>query len=729
MIGPGSGPRNDDRIPVMNSQLAVRVALIGTLALVLFAVIFLRLWFLQVLTGSQYVAQAKGNITRKVSVAAPRGRILASDGTTALVGSVNVPAILIEPQELPAPIGVVTPQVLINQPAKNQAVYTRIERALGMSTKPDSCPFTLTYDDKVGNLVTNKFTPEIGEVQCIIAQHAADIVNGTITIATNVNTAEQAYISERQLQFTGVEVSQVSVSQYPQGELAAQLLGTVGANNVDGTKQRLFKNVKPYDQVGNNGLEYQYNKYLQGTDGYARIEVNAQGAYQGAKTPVAPKPGDNLQTSIHLDLQRVGQQALQHSIDLAGSDQGGAFVAIDPQNGQIYAMGSAPSYNPAVLQSPDLTQAKYRRLFLDNPGDPLFNRATQAEALDGSTFKVITGTAALESGVWTPDRIYSDPGQIEISGEPFHNAPGDGSAGNINMAEALEVSDDDFFYTMGALMNPLPSQLQGTALQEWARKFGVNQRPDIDIPYADAGTVPSPALINAQVKAERECATATGAFAYTNGTATSAKKLQGYHRSPKHPNGCGIADPSTLGWTIGDNVQAAIGQGDVQISPLQLAMVYSTIENGGTLVSPHIGEDIQTPSGSVIQKIDPAPERKLNISSSTLSTIREGLMLAANGPTGTSTDVMGNFPLTVYGKTGTADYDPTTGPDAGQDQPSAWYSCYVPSTETKKPIEVVVWVQDGGYGDASAAPVARQILSQWFTGNPGAYVHGTSLSK
>ena len=149
-----------------------------------------------------------------------------------------------------------------------------------------------------------------------------------------------------------------------------------------------------------------------------------------------------------------------------------------------------------------------------------------------------------------------------MSGQHFTNAPGDGAQGPIDMAEALEVSDDDFFYTMGEIMNPDPTtQVQGSALQTWARKFGVNQRPDIDIPYADAGTVPSPALVNTEIKAEKQCVSATGAFAYTNGTATSARKLPGYHRSPKHPDGCGIADPSTLGWTVGDNMQAAIGQG------------------------------------------------------------------------------------------------------------------------------------------------------------------------
>jgi penicillin-binding protein 2 len=729
MITPGGGPpRSDDRIPVMNSQLAVRVAIIGTVALVMFAVIFLRLWFLQVLTGRQYVAKAASNITRKVSVAAPRGSILASDGTTALVDSVKVPAILIEPQSLPKQIQ--ASYTGVNDPPADQVVYTRLERILGMSTRASPCKYVLTVDNPEGKLVPDMtFDQPLSEVACIVAQHAADIVDGAITIATNVPTAEQAAISERQLQLAGVEVSQVSVSQYPQGELAAQVLGTVGSNSVDGTNTRIFKSVPLYDQVGNNGLEYTYNKYLQGTDGYQRVEVNAEGVYQGQAKPVAPKAGDNLQTSIHLDLQRVGQQSLQHSIDLAGSNAGGAFVAMDPQNGQVYAMGSLPSYDPAVLQSPDLTQKKYDQLFADNPGDPLFNRATQAVGLDGSTFKVITGTAALESGAWTPTETYDDPGEITVSGQHFMNAPGDGGQGVINMAQALEVSDDDFFYTMGRLMNPSPSQRQGTALQTWARKFGINQAPDIDLPGAAAGTVPSPGLVDDQIKAEQECATATGAYAYTNGTATSAKHLPGYHRSPKHPDGCGIADPQTLGWTVGDNMLAAIGQGDVQVSPLQLALVYAAIENGGTLVSPHLGEDIQTPAGSVITKIDPAPERHLDISASTLSTIREGLMLAANGPTGTSTDVMGSFPLTVYGKTGTADYIPTTGPDAGTDQASAWYACYVPRSETTKPIEVVVWVQNGGYGDASAAPVARQILSEWFTGNPGAYVHGTSLSK
>ncbi len=715
----------------MNSQLALRVAVIGSVALLMFAVIFLRLWFLQVLTGNQYVAQARGNITRKVPVPAGRGSILASDGKTVLVDSVKQPAILIEPQELPKALQA-TPTGLIHQPAADNVIYTRVERALGMSTKATSCKFTITYENTAGKLVPGTYTPKLSEVPCIIAQHNVDITDGSVTIATAVPVAEQAYISERQAQFPGVAVSQAAISEYPQGELAAQLLGTVGANSNSSTGGLLFKDVPAYDNVGNSGLEQQYNKYLQGKDGYQRVEVNAQGVYQKTDPAVAGTSGYDLKTSIDVPLEKVGDAALAESLQISDSPYGGAFVAMDPQNGQVYAMGSLPSYDPQVFDKP-LTQQQYESKFGNSVTAPLLNRATQGVGLPGSTFKVITGSAALQSGVWSPDETYDDTGSVVVSGQSFHNAPGDGALGDIDMETAYEASDDDFFYNLGYLMNPAdPSKTpQGTALQEWARKYGINQRPDIDLPSASKGTIPDPALVNQEIKAERECDTATGEYAYTNGQgAISSKQRKGFHRSPTHPaGGCGIADADTVGWTIGDNMQAAIGQDGVSATPLQMAMVYSAIENGGTLVSPHIGEDIQTATGQVVAKINPGPERKLDLSASTLATIRSGLELAANGPRGTSTDVMGDFGKTVYGKTGTADYQPTTGPEAGTDTAYAWYDCYVPASETSKPIEVTVWVEAGGYGDQTAAPVARELLSKWFYGTSGGYHHGTSTTQ
>jgi penicillin-binding protein 2 len=169
---------------------------------------------------------------------------------------------------------------------------------------------------------------------------------------------------------------------------------------------------------------------------------------------------------------------------------------------------------------------------------------------------------------------------------------------------------------------------------------------------------------------------------------------------------------------VGDNENLAVGQGDVQVTPLQLAVAYSAIANGGWVVRPHLGFDIEQPDGTLIQRIDPAAKRHLNINPLYLETIRQGLREAASQPGGTSFPVMGNFPEQVYGKTGTAQY-------TGQADYS-WYVCFVPPTATSKPILVVVTVPRAGFGAQAAAPVARQILSQWFFGKPGTFLGGNS---
>jgi penicillin-binding protein 2 len=242
-------------------------------------------------------------------------------------------------------------------------------------------------------------------------------------------------------------------------------------------------------------------------------------------------------------------------------------------------------------------------------------------------------------------------------------------------------------------------------LQEWARKYGIGQSTGIDLPDATRGALPTPNYLKVLYQEELQCENATGPYA-------------GLPKHPASEGGCGIA--SNPYWTVGDNVNTGVGQGDVEVSPLQLAIVYSALANGGTIVTPHVGMDIQSADGTVLQKIDPPPARHIGINAVYLDAIREGLREAASQPGGTSDDVMGNFPQQVYGKTGTAEYN-------GQ-QDYAWYACFVPATATSKPIVVVVWVEQGGFGDVAAAPVARQILSQWFYGKPGPYTSGTSTT-
>ncbi len=415
--------------------------------------------------------------------------------------------------------------------------------------------------------------------------------------------------------------------------------------------------------------------------------------------------GENLKLWLDTKLQNAGQNALQDSMTQNNSP-GGAFVAMNPQNGAVYAMGSLPTFNPNIFSgAKPVSQSVYDQLNNAASNYPLENRAIQSEGPTGSTFKPITATAALESGSWLVNDTFDDTGQFCFPGDPtdcLHNS-GHAANGVLNLVNAIRVSDDVFFYNLGARMNEdVP---QGGPLEHWARLFGIGQPTGIDLPDELTGTLPTPAWRANRNKLEAECDDATGPF----------------KGDPKHaPGGCGLAVYPPESWTIGDNVNVAVGQGDVQVTPLQLAVAYSAIANGGTIVTPHVGEDIQNAQGTVLQPIDPPARRHLNINPLYLQTIREGLREAASAPGGTSADVMGNFPEQVYGKTGTAQYISN-----GVEQDYAWYACFVPASATSKPIVVVVWVEQGGFGDVAAAPVARQILSQWFLNRTGTYTAGT----
>ena len=686
----------EERLGPMTPQLAMRVAIVGSFALMMFAIIFFRLWFLQVLTGNQYAKAAEVNYVRHVAIAAPRGEILDSSGAT-MVDSVPVRAVQVLPDNLPVPVTYYSPTDtnILHQPSADLALYDRLARVLGMSTKRIKC-------DVVGYKVAARLAP----IPCSVAQQVALVPFADVTVDTNVPPYIYAYLAERQNLFRGVEVEKAYLQQYPLGTQAAQVLGTVGPINAgELADKHRYRGVSRQAIVGQSGLEWEYDQYLRGEDGYQTVKVNSDGQFEGSEPGKAPIAGNNLATSLDLQLQETGQAALEHSIAANPPASGGAFVAMNPKSGEIYAMGSAPTFNPSIFTQPFVPQAEYNQLTNPSSGYPLLNRAIQSAGPTGSTFKPITATAALESGVWNANDIFDDTGQYCVSGLCLHNA-GHAVDGSLNLVNAIRVSSDDFFYHLGALTNvsnPV-AQPNGGALQQWAKSFGIGRKTGIDLPGEVAGTRPTPAWRAGRNRLEQECDDATGQF----------KGL------PKHaPGGCGIADLDP--WTIGDNVNMAVGQGDVQVTPLQLAVAYSALANGGWIEHPHIGLDIQSPNGTVLQKLPTPAAHNIHINPAYLATIQQGLRAAASQPGGTSDDVMGNFPEQVYGKTGTAQYIKN-----GVEQDYSWYACFVPSSFTSKPIVVVVWVEQGGFGDVAAAPVARQILSQWFLGKPGPFVSGSS---
>ncbi len=698
-------PPGEDRLPPMTPQLARRVTIVGTLALAMFAVIFFRLWFLQILSGSQYAHAATVNFVRDIPIAAPRGEILDSAGNP-LAGSAPANAVQIEPDALPAPI---TLSNLVHQPAQDLAEFRSLARVLQMSTKPGPCA-----------IVTHG-VQRLAPIACLVAQQVELLPYWNVTVATGVSDDVLYYIAERQTAFPGVQVTQVSLRQYPYGSLAAQVLGTVGPiTKAELTDRQRFGGVSQQAVVGQSGLEFEYQQYLQGVGGEQKVRVNSFNQFEGYLPERPPKPGYNLRTALDTALQKAGEAALAQSIADNPPAMGGAFVAMNPDTGAVYAMGSYPTFDPSIFTKP-ISYSNYNALTSPANNYPLLNRAIDSEGPTGSTFKPITAIAALQSGNWLVGDTFDDTGQFCIDTECRHNA-GHAVDGVLDLVNAIRVSSDDFFYNLGAKLNVDPvTNPGGGPLQQWAREFGIGQSTEVDLPGADTGTLPTPAWRSHLNTLEAECENATGPYSYTNGKSVGPVRLKGWYRSPKHPaadGGCGIAVVPPESWTVGDNINMAVGQGDVQVTPLQLAIAYAALANGGTIVRPHFGVDIESSDGTVWQKLVPPPSRHIDINPIYLETVRAGLRAAASQPGGTSDDVFGNFPEQVYGKTGTAQYN-------GQ-QDYAWYACFVPDFATGKPIVVVVTVEQGGFGDTAAAPVAREILSQWFFGTPGPYTQGSS---
>jgi len=550
--------------------------------------------------------------------------------------------------------------------AARTVVYERLAAILGVSTKPVTCQ------------IAGRTGARLAKLPCAVARQQALAVRRAVTVAMNVPLSVIDRVARQSRELPGVSARAVSMRVYPSGDLAAQTLGTVGP--LTRAEQRLlhFPGTPAPQIVGQSGLEAEYDRFL--------------------------SVGDTLRTSLNLRLQQAGQRALQHAITINRPATGGSFVAMNPQDGSIYAMGSLPTFNPSIFTTGNLPQRTYHRLTSKGSNEPLLNRAIDSAGPTGSTFKPITATAALESGNWTVGSIYHDMGSFQVGAATLHNV-GNAAYGSLDLVNALRVSSDTFFYNLGArtnVANPFATP-QGGPLQTWAQRFGIGRATGIDIPGESAGTLPSPAFRESRNRLEAQCDAATGPF----------------KGKPKHTaGGCGIADGTNRPWSIGDNINLAVGQGDVQATPLQLAVTYAALANGGTIVRPHVGESIQNQDGTVLQNINPPPSRRLAINPIYLETIRQGLRDAASQPGGTSAAVFSNFPQQVYGKTGTAQY-------TGQ-QDYSWYACFVPASATTKPIVVVVHVEQGGFGAVAAAPVARQILSQWFFSKPGPYVAGSS---
>jgi penicillin-binding protein 2 len=621
---------DNDRRPTLTPQLAVRVAILGGIALFAFAIVFFRLWFVQVLSAETYREEARGNQLREIRVQAPRGDIVDRDGRPLVTNRVGL-AVKITPDKLP------------EDRAQRRELYHRLGKLLEM--KP----------------------PVIARR---VAKQFKELPYSTATVKQDVGQDIVMYIEERQEDFPGVEVDPVFLRQYPYHQLGAHLFGFVGEVTAEELKEPGYSNVQMGDRVGQAGLESEYDQFLRGDAGYTRVQVDAMGNFRRKLREVRSRKGRQLRLSLDLDVQRAGQEAL------AGGTGKGAFAVMNIRDGEVLGLGSNPSYDPNVFAKV-FTQREYNRLTSDENGSPLTNRAIAGGYPTGSTFKLITATAALESGTITPDTPLNDPGELRIGPQVFKNAGGV-AHGVLSLRQALTVSSDVFFYQLGQDMNE-----EGMPLQKWARKLGLGHRTGIDLPEESPGLVPTPHWRDSGFKDFERC---------------KARKKPTYEQITQGI--CGFFDRP---WSVGDNVNLAVGQGDLQASPLQLAVAYSSIATG-RIVRPRLGQRIENSAGQVVQQLDGPRPRKLDVAPEYRSAILDGLRGAASAPGGTSTPVFQTFPIPIAGKTGTAEH-------AGKADQS-WYVALAPYPNPR--YVVAVTDEAGGFGADTAAPMARRILAELF---------------
>jgi penicillin-binding protein 2 len=441
-----------------DSRPGLRLRITGLVVVGLFALLGLRLWTLTVLQAPAAAQAVTANQIRVVSVAPTRGLVLDRYGN-------------------PLVNNVVTQQITLSRVTAQQdpAVVGRLAALIGQTTTQ--------LDATVADTRYSLYKP--------------------VPVLSDAPLSDILYIREHQSEFPGVSSVQTTQRNYPQLELpgpaqtgypAAQTLGYVGTINAAELKSRAAQGYQAGDAFGQSGLEYQYESELRGVPGQQQLEVNPVGQVVGALKTTPAAPGDNIVTNIDTNLQQVADNALATQILTLrkGLDPqcnnntgcypaatGGAVIVMSPQTGAVYAMSSYPTYNPSIWVG-GITTAQYAALSDPANNEPLINRAIGGVYTPGSTFKLNTATAALGSGLWTPNEFYDDSGTFKIPGCQYnstscnlHNSEGDGALGSLDISTALTVSSDDFFYNLGALFYDQRATYGQTPIQDEAAQYGL----------------------------------------------------------------------------------------------------------------------------------------------------------------------------------------------------------------------------------------------------------------
>lgn len=666
----------------------LRLIVVQALVLSLMATLFGRLAYLQLVDGSSYSQAAASNRVREVITPAARGPIVDDVGRP-LVRNRTSMVVSLNRALLPA------------KKADQSAMLDRLAAVLG-TTRAD-------LDSKITPCVKN------GPRPCY---------NGSpyqpIPVHEDATDAMTLAIQEHREQYPGVTVEPQAVPEYPQQDLAAQLLGylsPISQSELDHAKKE-GKDLSRLanSQVGRAGLEATYDQYLQGKPGVQRLAVDSKSTVEGVLSQTPPTSGDTLVLNLDAKIQRATQDSLVQAIQSARGQihtgtkndplngqhylaNSGAMVVMNADTGAVVAMASYPTYDPGVWVG-GISQSDYATLTSDASGQPLLDRAIQGQYAPGSTYKLVTAAAAVKDG-YSTDGVYPCPGAFEIAGHLKNNFEGE-ALGNISLRTAIIKSCDTVFYKFGVeewqrdearLKN---GQQPTEPMAAMSKAFGIGSPTGVDLPSEAAGRIPDRAWKQAYWKATKVNLCKRAQTGYPEIASTDPVHAA-YLKAIAEEN-------CKYGYVYlpGDAANFAVGQGDVLVTPLQLTRAYAALANGGTLYTPQIAKAVIAPDGSVIQRMTPHVDGKLPVDQATLDYIRSSMM-AVTGKDGTASAAYGSFPLAqipVGGKTGTA--------QVANKFDTSWFASFVEKPGSPRYVVVGMMTQ-AGTGGTAAAPATASV--------------------
>jgi penicillin-binding protein 2 len=618
-----------------------RWLVIGGFFLVLFIALIVRLFFLQVIDYKASVATVLSNSLRVTTIPATRGAIL-------------------DRASKPLVTNITTTEIRLS----------RAEAALHPTIKGSLASLT--------GLSVKQITSDLANKQYDPYQPAP--------IMSNAPAKDVEFIKLHPSEFPGVSVLDVSTRSYPNGgNTGAQILGYVGP--ITGAEIKLHPNegYQTDSTIGKTGIESYYEQYLRGKDGTSTFEVTANNQILNAVKTTAPTVGDSVVLNIDTPLQKALDGylasdilALRHTVDPVSHKVpkalNGAVIVIDPNNGDVLAMSSYPSFDLSSFIT-GLSNSQFHQLIQEGAFN---NYAVQGLYIPGSTFKLISATAELQTGILPASKYIDDTGTFTVPGClkganhvcVFHDDD-NSAAGLVNLPLALTVSSDYYFYNLGYLFWSQTNKYGQTPIQNVAAEYGLSQTTNVDLPNEVQGRVDSPAVRKAL-----------------------------HAEVPK-------AFP-TVSWYTGDNVEMAFGQGTTAVTPIELANAYATFANGGTRYAPEVAAAIINPHGKVVIRYQPRVLGHVSLPPGVRNPILQGLTGVVNNPRGTAYGPfhsITNFSLSSFpiaGKTGTATTSKLL-------EPTSWFVGFGPTTHPKYVVLCVV--DEGGYGADAAAPVVAETFN------------------